>query len=80
MFNQTDIFDVLVVYSNKIATSASTNHVDSNFPFNIDYSRAQYYQAYAYFLQVCAKVKLKAAFTTSKEKHHLSSNPLSCLI
>lgn len=61
------IFDVLIVYSEGIATSASLTdqHVITPFPLASPY--ANYNKAYAYFLDICAKRGLRAAFTTSAD-------------
>jgi glutathione synthase/RimK-type ligase-like ATP-grasp enzyme len=67
MSSQIDLFDVLVVYSHEIATSASNIQADSNFPFAIDSGRAHYNNAYAYFLESCARQNLRAALTTSAD-------------
>ena len=58
-------FDVLVVYSAKIATSASA--ADSIAPFLEESKHAEYNYPYAYFLEECARQNLQAAFTTSAD-------------
>lgn len=58
-------FDVLVVYNHHIATSASLTGPSADFPFLITSKRANYNDSYAYFLEMCAKNNLRAAFTTS---------------
>src|SRR3989344_5753302 len=58
-------FDVLVVYSAKIATSAST--IDSRAPFSAESKRAEYNHPYAYFLEECSRQNLRSALTTSKD-------------
>ena len=58
-------FDVLVVYSAKIATSASV--WDCVTPFSRESKRAEYAYPYAYFLEECARQNLKAALTTSRD-------------
>ena len=67
MENNTAQFDVLVVYTDGVATSASSKKISSQLPFSIASKRAHYNIAYAYFLDVCRKKKIKAAFTTSKD-------------
>ncbi len=63
--NDTHIFDVLVVYNQNIASSAS---IEKNIlPFPADSKRANYNDAYAYFLKYCENKNLKAAFTTTAE-------------
>ena len=63
----TSLFDVLVVYSDGIATSASSKEPSSQLPFSQDSGRANYNYAYAYFLEMCSENNLKAAFTTSSD-------------
>ena len=62
-----EIFDVLVVYSHRIATSASSTNTKDTLPFAKGSGKENYNNAYAYFLKVCKKNKLRAAFTTSKD-------------
>lgn len=59
------VFDVLVVYSGAIASSASNCSDGCNQPFSS--SREMYNQVYGYFLNFCKRSKLKAAFTTSDD-------------
>ena len=62
------IFDVLVVYTEAIATSASSAETPRNsFPFSLTSKQANYNTSYEYFLTMCAKYNLKAAFTTSAD-------------
>ncbi len=63
--NDTHIFDVLVVYNQNIAASASVKK--NKLPFPADSKRANYNDAYAYFLNYCAEKNLNAAFTTTSE-------------
>lgn len=58
------LFDVLVVYTEGIAVSASSNK-QNKLPFSVISNRARYNVAYAYFLKICLKNNIKAAFTTS---------------
>ncbi len=62
-----ELFDVLVVYSPAIATSASVKDSNVKFPFSEASGRTNYNDAYEYFLKSCANFKLKAAFTTSND-------------
>jgi hypothetical protein len=65
--NNTSIFDVLVVYSDKLATSASSKNSSSKRPFSKKSGRTNYNDAYAYFLKMCSENYLNAAFTTSSD-------------
>lgn len=58
----TTLFDVLVVYTDKIALSPIDNKTST--PFHIGSQRSHYNDAYAYFLQSCSRKGLNAAFTT----------------
>ncbi len=58
-------FDVLVVYTRTNAISASST--DSETPFRRGSKRAHYNNAYAYFLEMCAKNNLRAALTTTRD-------------
>ncbi len=60
-----DIFDVLVVYTNGVATSARKAPKEQTAPFSAKSRCLNYNDAYAYFLESCKKYGLKAAFTTS---------------
>lgn len=62
-----DQFDVLIVYSEGLAISASSRKQQDVAPFPLKSKRANYNNAYAYFLTTCAKNNLKAAFTTSAD-------------
>ena len=64
---KTNTFDVLVVYTQSVATSAS--HIDAYniTPFSLTPGREHYSQAYAYFLRKCRNANLRAAFTTSSD-------------
>jgi len=63
--DNTKLFDVLVVYNHHIATSASLTGPGADFPFLTASKRANYNDSYAYFLEMCARNNLRAAFTTS---------------
>ena len=60
-------FDVLIVYSDRLAASASSLFIDIFTPFAKGSSNENYNIAYGYFLKICQKNKLKAAFTTSSD-------------
>lgn len=64
---QTDLFDVLVVHTKGVATSASSNNPYVVRPFTEKSGNASYNESYGYFLKACAAQKLKAAFTTSSD-------------
>jgi len=63
----TNTFDVLVVYTESVATSATSHNVHVTNPFSIAVDRQHYSLAYAYFLTQCEKIGLTAAFTTSSD-------------
>ena len=63
----TDTFDVLVVYSENIATSASSTNKGNTTPFSLSPTKERYASAYSYFLKTCLKFGLKVAFTTSQD-------------
>lgn len=58
-------FDVLVVYSEKIASSSVS--IKATSPFSARKSTAIYDEAYAYFLRACQKNGLSAALCTSAD-------------
>lgn len=60
-------FDVLIVYSEKLAMSASDNNSESEAPFSKDSANESYNVVYGYFMERCERLNLKAAFTTSKD-------------
>lgn len=60
-------FDVMVVYSQSSTTSALSNGADTATPFPLNGKHAIYNDSYAYFLKICAKNNLNAAFTTSAD-------------
>ena len=62
--NQATNFDVLIVYSKRLAKSASSISEDITEPFRY---RKDYNLVYGYFLKICQKNNLKAAFTTSAD-------------
>jgi glutathione synthase/RimK-type ligase-like ATP-grasp enzyme len=59
--------DVLVVYSAGVALSASVPDSISLTPFSSSSPQVNYNLSYAYFLNYCKKLNLKAAFTTSSD-------------
>ncbi len=65
--NQVTNFDVLIVYSEKLANSASSVSGDITAPFPKESNNESYNLVYGYFLKTCRKNKLKAAFTTSAD-------------
>ncbi|MDO8503873.1 MAG: hypothetical protein Q7S60_04270 [bacterium] len=60
-------FDVLIVYSSSIAASASSLSLDVLTPFAKGSRFESYNIVYGYFLKICQKNKLKAAFTISAD-------------
>ncbi len=60
-------FDVLVVYSEKLANSANSLSEDASVPFTKGSVNESYNLVYAYFLKTCKKNNLKAALTTSAD-------------
>jgi glutathione synthase/RimK-type ligase-like ATP-grasp enzyme len=62
-----DIFDVLVVYTEKLAVSAASLKAGAKLPFTKGSNCESYNIVYAYFLTICQKYGLKVAFTTSAD-------------
>jgi len=60
-------FDVLIVYNGTLATTASDSSITTNTPFPLNSKNHTYNAVYAYFLEICQKNNLKAAFTTSTD-------------
>jgi len=60
-------FDVLIVYTEKMAASASDNSVANATPFPRHSRNESYNTVYAYFLEICQNFNLTAAFTTSAD-------------
>ena len=60
-------FDVIVVYSERLATSANSLSEDVIAPFAKGSGNESYNLVYGYFLKTCQKNNLKAAFTTSAD-------------
>jgi glutathione synthase/RimK-type ligase-like ATP-grasp enzyme len=65
--NKLTNFDVLIVYGESIARSASDSNPKNIVPFAIGSRNESYNIVYGYFLEVCAQYNLKAAFTTSAD-------------
>src|SRR3989344_6563413 len=61
-----DIFDVLIVYSDRLATSANSSP-NKLTPFPKGSKNESYNLVYSYFLKICRNHKLKCAFTTSSD-------------
>jgi len=60
-------FDVLVVYSERLAFSASDTSAKNITPFAKGSRNESYNAVYGYFLEICHKFNLNAAFTTSAD-------------
>jgi glutathione synthase/RimK-type ligase-like ATP-grasp enzyme len=65
--NQVTNFDVLIVYSEKLANSANSVNEVITAPFPKGFDNESYNLVYSYFLKCCRKNNLKAAFTTSAD-------------
>lgn len=65
--NNNTRFDVLVVYNGALAASASGASNDNTKPFQEGSRNESYNNVYGYFLEICRKFNLKAAFTTSTD-------------
>lgn len=65
--NKINNFDVLIVYSEKMAISASDVRATIKNPFQKTLSSESYSVVYGYFMEICSRFGLKAAFTTSKD-------------
>jgi len=68
-------FDVLVVYTNAIAASASSNDNVLS-PFQLSKNRTNYNESYSYLLKTCEKNNLESAFVTSQDI--IGSGTASC--
>lgn len=64
--NKIKTFDVLIVYTEALAVSASENILNLT-PFPAGSRNESYNIVYGYFLQTCSKNDLKVAFTTSAD-------------
>jgi len=62
-----ELFDILIVYSDKLAVSANTLKNGVSLPFAKGSNSESYNIVYGYFLKICRKNGLKAAFTTSAD-------------
>ncbi len=60
-------FDVLIVYSEKLATSANSQSENVTVPFAKGSGNESYNLVYGYFLKTCQNNNLKAAFSTSAD-------------
>lgn len=65
--NKITNFDVLIVYSEKLANSASSVSRGITAPFPKGSNNESYNLVYGYFLKNCRKNNLKAAFSTSAD-------------
>lgn len=65
--NKISNFDLLIVYSEGIATSSNSLSEDVVVPFSKESGSQNYNGVYGYFLEICRKYNLKAAFTTSAD-------------
>ncbi len=65
--NQATIFDVLIVYSERLAASAGSLSKTAAAPFAKGSGNESYNLVYRYFLRTCRKNGLRAAFTTSAD-------------
>lgn len=65
--NQVTNFDVLIVYSEKLANSANSVSETITAPFPKGSDNESYNLVYGYFLKTCQKNNLKAALTTSAD-------------
>src|SRR4030042_2040156 len=65
--NQITTFDVLIVYSERLAISANSVSEDVTAPFAKGSGSESYNLVYGYFLKTCRKNNLNVAFTTSAD-------------
>ena len=65
--NKITKFDLLIVYSERVATSANSLSEKVIMPFSKESGSECYNPVYEYFLKTCQKNNLKAAFTTSAD-------------
>ena len=65
--NKITNFDLLIVYSEKVATSANSLSEKVTVPFSEESGRECYNPVYEYFLKTCKKYDIRAAFTTSAD-------------
>ncbi|HZZ98805.1 MAG TPA: hypothetical protein VFG51_02625 [Candidatus Saccharimonadia bacterium] len=64
---ETTLFDILVVYSQRQADSASSRSPWTTKPFSQKSGNGIYNEVYAYFMRFCERQHLSVAFTTSKD-------------
>lgn len=62
-----NLFDVIVVYSEDVAHSASDSKYKEYSPFSEEYSDGVNIKPYEYFLESCKNQGISAAFSTSKD-------------
>jgi glutathione synthase/RimK-type ligase-like ATP-grasp enzyme len=65
--SKTKVFDVLIVYTESLAVSASNTSSDNNTPFKLGSNSESYNTVYGYFLEVCRRNGISVGFTTSKD-------------
>ena len=65
--NKIELFDVLVVYSESLARSAAGENLVYKSPFAKGSKNESYNIVYGYFLEICKRFGLKAAFATSAD-------------
>lgn len=65
--NKLNYFDVLIVYTESLAASAADVSVHNLTPFPRGSRNETYNVVYGYFLEICEKYNLSAAFTTSAD-------------
>jgi glutathione synthase/RimK-type ligase-like ATP-grasp enzyme len=65
--DQITTFDLLIVYSERIATSANSLSENVTAPFSKESGNESYNLVYSYFLKTCQRNNLKTAFTTSAD-------------
>ena len=65
--NKLTRLDVLVVYNEALAVSATDASADNKTPFPCGSCNESYNDVYGYFLEICDKFNLRAAFTTSTD-------------
>ncbi len=63
----TKMFDLVVLYSESSAHSAGDKNYGEKFPFSAKGRRSEYNDSYQYFLSKCKKMKIEAAFVSSKD-------------
>lgn len=65
--NKITHFDVLIVYTETLASSASNGAETNTLPFSSGSRSESYNMVYGYFLETCSRHSLKVAFTTSAD-------------